>query len=329
MGRNRGREPRVGEAEQVERVGHRRRVHLEMAGGDRMAELADGVHFPFPQAGDRSGLALTCSTAASPRILQGTGMKNLSTRSKLVLLVVVSALPALALTLYSAFEERVLDLGGIALATILLLLGAWYGTEVFVLRNMRTLLDTARRVRSGDLGARTGLHPEKDELSQLGREFDEMAEALQRRDLELKKAMHELEEQAITDPLTGLHNLRSLRELLPRELLRARRKDSPLAAIMIDVDHFKRVNDSLGHEAGDGVLKELGARLKKCIRGSDIACRYGGEEFTVILADATSEGARRRAEDIRAAVTRLELKYGGKPIGGLTGSPGVAPVPYP
>jgi len=255
-------------------------------------------------------------------------MKNLSTRNKLILLVVVSALPALALTLYSAFEERALNLAGVALAAILLLLGAWYGTEVFVLRNIRTLLDTARRVRSGDLGARTGLQHGKDELGQVGREFDEMAETLQRRDLELKKAMHDLQEQAITDPLTGLHNLRSLRELLPRELLRARRKDSPLAAIMIDVDHFKRVNDSLGHEAGDGVLRELGALLRKCIRGSDIACRYGGEEFTVILADATSEGARRKAEDIRAEVKRLELQHGGRPIGGLTVSLGVALFPY-
>src|SRR5258705_6246640 len=116
-------------------------------------------------------------------------MKNLSARNKLILLVVVPALPGLALTLYSAFEERALDLGGIALATILLLLGAWYGTEVFVLRNIRTLLDTARRVRSGDLGARTGLHPEKDELSQLGPEFDEMAETLQRPGLGLDEGM--------------------------------------------------------------------------------------------------------------------------------------------
>ncbi len=255
-------------------------------------------------------------------------MKNLSARSKLILIVIVPALPALALTLYSAFEERALNLAGIALATILLLLGAWYGTEVFVLRNIRTLLDTARRVRSGDLGARTGRRHENDELNQVGREFDEMAETLQRRDLELKIAMQDLQEQAITDPLTGLHNARHLREILPREMLRARRKDSPLAAIMIDVDHFKRVNDSLGHEAGDGVLKELGALLKKSIRGSDITCRYGGEEFAIILADATSEGARRRAEDIRAAVKRLELHHGSKPIGDLTVSLGVALFPY-
>src|SRR5258705_13246192 len=236
-------------------------------------------------------------------------MKNLSARNKLILLVVVPALPGLALTLYSAFEERALNLAGIALATILLLLGAWYGTEVFVLRNIRTLLDTARRVRSGDLGARTGLHDGKDELSQVGREFDGMSETLQRRDLELKKAIHELQEQAITDPLTGLHNTRYLRELLPRELLRAKRKGSPLAAIMIDVDHFRRVNDSLGHEAGDEVLRELGALFKKSVRGSDIACRYGGEGVAIIFADATSPGARRRAEDIRPAGKRPAPKH--------------------
>ena len=140
--------------------------------------------------------------------------------------------------------------------------------------------------------------------------------------------MQELQEQAITDPLTGLHNTRYLRELLPGELLRAKRKGSPLAVIMIDVDHFKRVNDSLGHDAGDGVLKELGALFKQSIRGSDIACRYGGEEFAIILADATSESARRKAEDIRAAVKRLKLSHGGKPIGDVTVSLGVALFPY-
>src|SRR5258705_2441541 len=165
-------------------------------------------------------------------------MKNLSARNKLILLVVVPALAALALTLYSAFEERALSLAGIVLAAILLLLGAWYGTEVFVLRNIRTFPDRARRVRSGDLGARTGLHHEKDELNQVGRELDEMAETLQRRDLELKKAMHDLQEQSITDPLTGLHNTRYLPELLPPDLLRANGKGGPLPPIMVDAHPF-------------------------------------------------------------------------------------------
>jgi len=217
-------------------------------------------------------------------------MKNLSTRNKLILLVVVPALPVLALTLYSALEERALNLAGIALATILLVLGAWYGTEVFVLRNIRTLLDTARRVRSGDLGARTGLHRERDELNQVGREFDEMAETLQQRDLELKKAMQELQEQAITDPLTGLHNTRYLRELLPGELLRAKRKGSPLAVIMIDVDHFKRVNDTHGHAAGDAVLIEFARRLRNSVRAPDIVARLSGDEFAIMVGELDDIG---------------------------------------
>src|SRR5256714_6430076 len=156
-------------------------------------------------------------------------MKNLSTRSKLILLVVVPALPVLALTLYSALEERALKLAGIALATILLLLGAWYGTEVFVLRNIRTLLDTARRVQSGDLGARTGLHRERDELNQVGREFDEMAETLQRRGLGFEKGRHELQGAAVTHPLTRLHNTRYPREPLAGAPPRGKRTGRPPA----------------------------------------------------------------------------------------------------
>ncbi len=207
------------------------------------------------------------------------------------------------------------NLVGIAVVTLLVLLAAWYGTELFVLRSIRTLLDAAKRVRSGDLGARTGLR-------------HDMAETLQQRDTELKQAVYELQQQAVTDPLTGLYNRRHLREVLSRELMRARRKGSMLAAVMIDADHFKRVNDSLGHEAGDMVLKELAALLKGSIRGSDIACRYGGEEFVLLLADATLEGARSKAEDIRAAVKGLELRFHGKPVGALSASLGVALFPH-
>src|SRR5258708_18136076 len=99
--------------------------------------------------------------------------------------------------------------------TMLLVVGALFGTEGFVLRNIRTLLDTARRVRSGDLGARTGLHHERDELNQVGREFDEMAETLQRRGFGLKKALPQLPAQATTDPLTRLRNTPAPRDPPP------------------------------------------------------------------------------------------------------------------
>ena len=212
-------------------------------------------------------------------------------------------------------------------ATVLLLIAAWYGAEIFVLRKTRVLLAATSRVRRGDLTARTGLHRDGEELSQIGAAFDEMTHALEQRDVELKRALQDLQEQAITDPLTGLLNRRYLREYLPRELTRARRNGASLAVIMIDIDLFKRVNDTFGHEAGDFVLREFGALLGSHIRGSDVACRFGGEEFVLVLPDASLEGAREKAESFRASVKKLDLQYRNEPIGRITASFGVALFP--
>ena len=126
---------------------------------------------------------------------------------------------------------------------------------------------------------------------------------------ELGKALQDLKEQAITDPLTGLYNLRYLREFLPREMIRVKRRDGSLAVIMIDIDHFKQINDNHGHDAGDYVLKQVSILLKRHVRGGDIVCRYGGEELVLVLADSTPEGALRRAGDIREAIQRAELVH--------------------
>ncbi len=143
----------------------------------------------------------------------------------------------------------------------------------------------------------------------------------------LALALRELQAQASTDPLTGLSNRRYLWEFLLREWIRSRRKEGSLAVIMMDLDYFKRVNDSFGHEAGDVVLTEIAALLKAQIRGSDIACRFGGEEFALVLPDATLEAVQRRAEDIRAAIRRLDLKYRSQPLGSITASFGIARTP--
>jgi len=137
-----------------------------------------------------------------------------------------------------------------------------------------------------------------------------------------------IQEQAITDSLTGLHNRRYLWEWLKREFLRAERKSSTIATIMLDIDHFKRVNDTFGHEAGDLVLRELGALLKRSVRGTDVACRYGGEEFALVLPEISMENVRRRAEAIRVAVKQLALEYRGKPLGPIAVSVGVAIFPF-
>lgn len=121
-----------------------------------------------------------------------------------------------------------------------------------------------------------------------------------------------LNDMSIRDALTGLFNRRYLEESLDRELLRARREGSSVGVIMFDVDHFKKFNDTYGHETGDDLLRELGAMVKTVIRGHDIACRYGGEEFTLILPGADLSAAQRRAEELRIKVrSNLRLKVAG------------------
>ena len=138
----------------------------------------------------------------------------------------------------------------------------------------------------------------------------------------LAQALKTLKEEAIRDPLTNLYNRRFLRDYLSRELMRAARENIRVAVIMIDLDHFKRVNDTAGHAAGDLVLTEIAALLKHHIRGTDIACRYGGEEFMLVLPNATLQSARSRGEAICSAIRE---KKGS--LLGVTASLGVAVFP--
>ena len=136
-----------------------------------------------------------------------------------------------------------------------------------------------------------------------------------------------LRQQSVRDPLTGLYNRRFLEETLDREIARLERKGLPLSLIMIDVDNFKTFNDTFGHDAGDAVLRDLGGILQRHVRGGDIACRYGGEEFTIVLPEATIEIGRQRAEMLREAVRELRLMHDGKSLGAVTLSLGVACFP--
>ena len=136
-----------------------------------------------------------------------------------------------------------------------------------------------------------------------------------------------LREQSIRDPLTGLFNRRYLEESLEREIRRATRSQRSLSVLMIDLDHFKRFNDTFGHDAGDALLRELGQLLQSNVRGSDIACRYGGEEFSLIMPDATLSTAQERAEHIRKSAKSLDLKHAGQALGAVTLSVGVAAFP--
>ena len=136
-----------------------------------------------------------------------------------------------------------------------------------------------------------------------------------------------LKQQAIHDPLTGLFNRRYMEETLIREISRARRYETPLGIIMIDLDHFRRFNNTFGHEAGDLVLRDLGKFLQSNIRKEDVACRYGGEEFTLILPGAPMDITEKRAETLRTLVQDLEIYYSGRPLDSITLSLGVASFP--
>jgi diguanylate cyclase (GGDEF)-like protein len=132
---------------------------------------------------------------------------------------------------------------------------------------------------------------------------------------------------SMRDPLTGLYNRRYLEETMGRELPRARRMGESVGVIVLDIDHFKLLNDTYGHDAGDLVLERTGELLRAATRNSDIACRFGGEEFAVILPGATLLVARNRAEAIRASLEAMRIDFGGKLIGPLTVSAGVASMP--
>ena len=132
---------------------------------------------------------------------------------------------------------------------------------------------------------------------------------------------------SMRDPLTGLWNRRYLEETMSRELPRARRMNQGIGAIILDLDHFKHLNDTFGHDAGDHVLARVGELLRHATRGSDIPCRFGGEEFGVILPGASLEATRNKAEAIRAAFAAMSLDFEGEPLGALTLSAGVAALP--
>lgn len=142
------------------------------------------------------------------------------------------------------------------------------------------------------------------------KQLREANDRLQGQLIEIGTLQSELRAQAIRDPLTNLFNRRYLDETLDRELARAAREHYPVCVIMLDLDHFKQVNDTYGHEAGDNVLKALADTLSAGNRRGDFACRFGGEEFVVVMPNIDIEVAYRRAEELRVTLNSLPIPYG-------------------
>lgn len=155
------------------------------------------------------------------------------------------------------------------------------------------------------------------------------------RDITERKAMERelhqsnawLREQSIRDPLTHLHNRRYLDERLPHELQRAARQQLPVGIIVLDIDRFKNINDTYGHDCGDMLLQTVGAFLRGSMRSEDIVCRYGGEEFVIVLPGATTTATHIRAEDVRLGLHTLVVQQGPCQIAHITASFGVAVFP--
>ena len=143
---------------------------------------------------------------------------------------------------------------------------------------------------------------------------------------EIRTLQGQLKEQAVRDPLTGLFNRRHLDAVLGSCLQRCRESGQPLSLLMIDIDHFKHINDAHGHAAGDAVLQTLAQLLLRHVRPQDVACRHGGEEFLLVLPEAPATVALERAEAVRAAFEALQVRCGDRLVS-ATLSCGVAMFP--
>lgn len=147
---------------------------------------------------------------------------------------------------------------------------------------------------------------------------------------QLRERNAELDRMARVDALTGLFNRRHLEEELGRQCSTARRNGTPIAVLLLDIDHFKKVNDTYGHPAGDLVLQEFGRRLQEDLRAGDVAGRWGGEEFLVLLPGADLPAALTVAERIRLATSRGPVVAGGTPIPvTVSGGCAVGPLDVP
>jgi diguanylate cyclase (GGDEF)-like protein len=201
------------------------------------------------------------------------------------------------------------------ISTVLLVIGlSAYLLGMTIVGPLRRLAQGATKVAGGNLDVSLPLRG-RGEVSYLTEVFNDMVGRLRKfRDEnvainhELRVRNEELQTLSITDGLTGLHNRTHLSRVLAKELARCQRHLHPFSILMIDIDHFKRFNDTRGHQAGDEMLKLVADVVKSFLRASDVAARYGGEEFLIMLTETEQEGALRVAEKLRGGVEELRLE---------------------
>ena len=208
--------------------------------------------------------------------------------------------------------------GAIGLA-ILLATAAGLFMIVSIGRPVRGLTGLMNRLATGDMSITVEGTERRDEIGDMAQAVQVFKDGLAERD----RLHAELERRARIDPLTGILNRRAFRELLEREVARARRHGRELSLAMIDVDHFKSINDALGHGTGDRFLVAITEAVSAALRSEDLFGRYGGEEFVVAFAETDLAGAIQAAERLRVAIAGIRLEHEGR-MYGITASLGVA-----
>jgi diguanylate cyclase (GGDEF)-like protein len=183
------------------------------------------------------------------------------------------------------------NLAGLGLVGALALVAAWVGGDVFLLRRVNALVKATQRLSAGDLGARTGLPSDESELGQLARAFDDMATSLQQQ-------TDSMAFQATHDLLTQLPNRTILREHLEQAIRVAQRGQTAVALLLLDINHFKEINNTLSHRNGDILLRQVGPRLRRVLREPDLIANLGGDEFGVLLPDTDGRGAALVAQKV-------------------------------
>jgi diguanylate cyclase (GGDEF)-like protein len=215
---------------------------------------------------------------------------------------------------------------------LLVMLGAVYVFGASLVRPLDGLINGARRVAEGDLDVDLPTD-RRDEIGYLSQVFNDMVVHLQESrqvvtaaQSQLVEHNRRLEELTVTDTLTGLANRRRLSEQMALQLERYRRNGRPFSVLMLDLDHFKTVNDRYGHLVGDQVLRQFAVCLTQSIRAVDFVARYGGEEFTILLFETGQADSWELAERIRTGVQEMRLTVESATVLRVTVSIGIAEV---
>ena len=178
-------------------------------------------------------------------------------------------------------------------------------------------------VAGGDIVGMLGVPDGSEPMTEALRRMMAATAALVAVSVKNAQLFREIRDNSLRDGLTGLYNRAHGLEMVEHELRRARRSQQPIALLMIDIDHFKDVNDRYGHLCGDAVLSAVGRRLKEVLRSSDLKCRYGGEEFLILLPETSIEGAKQVADTLRRELAKTPVNWGNETVP-ITASFGLA-----